>query len=370
MSRPGPQNWLLLGLALLITIIGLVSIWSAQIGLIGADSTNYAKRQLIFMGLGVVAYGVIGLIPLRWILRAAFPIWLFALISLIAVLVIGENNFGATRWIDLGPIDWQPSESAKLALIVCGAAWLPWLVRTFGDIWAAVLLAAIDLPLLVLTLIEPDLGTTLAMASILLAHIVAGPLSLRKVGPLLAAVIIIVPLAGYPMLHDYQRQRIHTFLHPELDAQGSGYQVIQSKIAIGSGGLFGKGLGKGSQNRGGFIPGQHTDFIFTVIGEEGGLVGAIGLLLAYAVLYGYLILLAMTVGNVHSSLIITGVVALLAVQTLVNLAMTIGQAPVTGIPLPFMSYGGSALLHTYMALGAVNAAVRYGGQSAEFARGL
>jgi len=367
-NRAGAQHWLLLLLGVSLALIGVVSIWSAQ--LTSAGGGTAAERQLIFLGIGILAYLLISLVPLRWLLRTIIGGWIFALVALIAVLIFGVENFGSRRWIDLGPLHWQPSEFAKLILILGGAAWLPALSRLFDDRIVTVLIGLIFLPHLMLVLIEPDLGTTLSMAAILLAQIVGGPLSLRKVGPLLLAVFVILPLAGYPMLHDYQRARLTSFLSPEADLQGAGYQVAQSKIAIGSGGITGQGLGQGTQNRLNFIPGQHTDFIFTVIGEEGGFIGALALLLMYGLLFGYLLFLSVTVGDISASLVIIGVITMLGIQTLVNLAMTMGLAPVTGIPLPFMSYGGSSLLHSFMALGLVNAAVKSAHDRDDYAAGL
>ncbi|MEO7995345.1 MAG: FtsW/RodA/SpoVE family cell cycle protein [bacterium] len=368
MSRPQPQNWILLGLAVALSLLGVISIWSAQVGLPGG--MGFVQKQLISLALGLVSYIVFGFIPLRTWMRLAPVVWIISAVALVLVLTIGKTVFGGTRWIDLGPLHWQPSEFAKLALILCGAAWLPALTRMFDDRVTALVFALAMLPLLVLVLVEPDLGTTITMAAIIGVQLVAGPLAIRKVGPMLLAVVLIVPLVGYPLMQDYQRERVLGFLNQEADAQGRGYQVTQSKIAIGSGGMFGKGLAKGTQNRLNFIPGQHTDFIFTVIGEEGGFVGSIALLVLYLLLFGYLIFLSTTVGNVEGSLVILGVVTLLATHTLINLAMTMGAAPVTGIPLPFMSAGGSALLHAFMALGLANSAVRFSHQSADFAPGM
>jgi len=368
MSRTGAHNWLLLLLGVVLGLIGVLSIWSAQLTATGGGTG--AQKQLLFLGMGVVAYIAIGFIPMKWLLKTVAAGWLFSLCALIAVLLFGFENFGARRWIDFGPLHWQPSEFTKLVLIVGGAAWLPALSRLFDDRISAILLGLLFLPHLILVLIEPDLGTTISMAAIIVVQILAGPLSLRKVGPMLLAIFILIPLAGYPLLHDYQRARLTSYMSPESDPQGAGYQVRQSKIAIGSGGFAGQGLAKGTQNRLNFIPGQHTDFIFTVVGEEGGYLGAMGLLLIYTVLFGYLLFLAVTVGEISASLIIVGVMTMLGIHTVVNLAMTIGAAPVTGIPLPFMSYGGSALLHSFMALGLANAAMRSADERDDFAPGL
>lgn len=367
MQTSGVQNWFLLGLGVLLSLVGVVSIWSAQLSQPGADG---ASKQLAFLGLAVATYLILGLIPFRLLLKSAVVGWVFSLVTLALVLVFGVEVYGSKRWFDFGPIHWQPSEFAKLVIILCGAAWLPAFKRLFDDRIAALLYSLLFVPHLVLVLLGPDLGTTLSMTAIILVQLVAGPLSLQKLAPFLLVIFVLVPLAGFPFLQDYQRARITGFLQPDQDLRGRGYQVAQSKIAIGSGGFAGKGWGQGTQNRLNFIPGQHTDFIFTVIGEEGGFLGSLGLLLLYFLLFGTLLFFSVTCGDVSASLVGVGVLTLLGIHALVNVAMTIGAAPVTGIPLPFMSYGGSALLHAFMALGLVNSAGRAGPVQDDFAPGL
>jgi len=385
--------------ALLLVTIGLLTVYSATT-VPGAHEGLWVK-QLMWFGIALVIAYFAAVLHYRVYDSLAIPAYLISLVLLVLVLVVGTSAMGAKRWLDLGPLKFQPSEIAKIATVFLLARRFdnPSLdLRKFRHWFPAVLIALVPFALVAK---EPDLGTSLSFPVILVAMyywagMPAGQLLLGLspvanvalffltgslwwfaalfvallawVRPKLTTLILFVVLNGavayavphmWNHLHDYQKRRIETFLNPGADPYGAGYQIIQSRIAIGSGGLIGKGYLRGTQKGLSFLPMRHTDFIFSVVGEELGLLGALTVVLLYAVivLRGYRV--AAAARNGFASLMAVGLVSALFYHVMVNLLMTIGWAPVTGLPLPLLSYGGTALIVNCVQLGLLqNVALR------------
>ncbi len=320
--------------------------------------SDLALRQLVFLVAGIVVMWVISRIDYRFLCRYSW--WLFGgvLLLLVVTLVLGKVAGGSQRWIEFGPVRIQPSEFAKIALVFALADATVRIRQMVGWGWAGVAGIFIIIPPMALILMQPDLGTALVFIGIWFGLFFIGGISLRTLLAYLVVGALMVPLT-MPFLKDYQRERLLAFLHPESDPRGAGYQVIQSKIAIGHGGLFGQGLFQGSQKALGYLPGKHTDFIFAIAAEELGAVGA-GLILIGLFT---LILTALAVSEVTDDLlgklVAGGLVAMIAFQVIVNVGITLGLLPVTGIPLPFISYGGSALLTNFAAVGVLVSIYRH-----------
>jgi rod shape determining protein RodA len=277
-------------------------------------------------------------------------------LSLVAVKLVGSKVLGARRWINLGHgIHFQPSEWVKLILIVATARYFWGLAGKeldWTDIGKAFALVGIPMALV---LVQPDLGTALTYFPILVVGLFLGGIRLKQVALIMLAIALVGGIAwkSGKRLKPYQQARINAFMNPDSDPKGSGYQIRQSLIAVGSGGIWGKGANKGTQTQGDFLPIPYTDFIFAAFCEEHGFVGAIGVLLLYFLILMRLIQNAQTASDLPGSFIIMGVVAIIVFQIAVNIGMVVGLMPVTGIPLPLLSYGGSSVLFTFLALGIV-----------------
>ena len=281
------------------------------------------------------------------------------LFLLILVLVIGHSGGGSQRWINLGFFRLQPSEPAKLAIVLVMAKYFqddePPKGYRLRDIWVPFALVG---PLVVLTLVQPDLGTAIILGVVFLSMILMSGLRLRSFLCLAGTGLALLPI-GWHFLKSYQRARILTFLDPDRDPLGAGYHVIQSKIAIGSGRLFGKGYLHGTQNRLDFLPAQHTDFIFAVFSEEWGFVGCLVLLLLYVIMIAYCLRLVQRAKDRFGGLLVFGMVAIFFWHVVINVAMVSGIMPVVGVPLPMVSYGGSALASMMFAIGVmINVSMR------------
>ncbi|MDZ7704572.1 MAG: rod shape-determining protein RodA [Trueperaceae bacterium] len=306
-------------------------------------------RQIVFLGVAFVACAGILWLGLQRILPHVYTIYVVAIALLVLTKFFGAEINGARSWLYIGPLPgFQPSELAKMALILALAVSLH--ERPIENVLHYLRPAfLIGLPC-ALVLLEPDLGGVM-----MLAAAGAGILLVRGVPRwhLILCVVIVavaVPTVGWPNLKPHQRERLEIFVNPAADPQGSGYQVIQSRIAIGSGGLTGKGYGQGTQSQLGFIPYRQTDFIYAVIAEEGGFIAAAGLLLLYGLLFWRLVEMLAECPLDRNRLIIAGVLSLLGFQMLVNVGVTLGLAPVTGVTLPLVSYGGTSLVSTLMLL--------------------
>lgn len=314
-----------------------------------AAPTDAFIRQLAFLGAGLLCSALVLWLGSRRLLRYTFHLYVLTVGLLLLTQVMGTTVNGAKSWLYLGPLPgFQPSELAKITLILALAAALherP--IRGPISYLVPTLLIAIPVGLVFL---ESDLGSALVLAMAGVGIVVVRGIPWLHLVILAALFLVTVPTVVWPNLAPHQRERLVSFLNPSADPQGSGYQVIQSTIAVGSGGLVGKGYGQGTQSQLGFIPFQHTDFIFPVLAEEGGFVAASVLLLLYGLLFWRLVAVAAECFHERDQLTIVGVLSLIGFQVLVNIGVTLGLAPVTGITLPLVSYGGTSLISTLLAL--------------------
>jgi rod shape determining protein RodA len=345
-------DWVLLAFVLLICAIGTFEIYSAtrQTKFIG-----FQTKQMYWLTGGLILMFLMSLIDYQALLESVHWLYIGSILSLIAVAVVGKRVLGARRWIGLpGGQHFQPSEWIKLVLILALAKFFSDMAGrevTIRDILKSFLIAGIPMALV---LKQPDLGTALTYLPVLIVALFLGGIKLKHaVAILMLGTVMIYPVWRWG-LKGYQKQRLTSFSEPEADPRGSGYQIQQSLIAVGSGGLTGKGALKGSQTQGAFIPIPYTDFIMAAFAEEHGFVGCLIVLLLYFIVLMRLIQNAQTAPDRAGTLIIMGVVAVLVFHILVNVGMVVGFMPVTGIPLPLMSYGGSSVLFTFLALGIVN----------------
>jgi rod shape determining protein RodA len=348
-------DWVLLGFVLLLSLLSVLEIRSATAM---TKFHGFQQKQMIFLAVGIVLMFAMSLVDYHRLLDISHWAYGIGLLSLIAVKLVGQRVLGARRWINLGGgAHFQPSEWMKLVLIVVAARFF-WVVVVGGrglrwpDIFKA--FALIGIPML-LVLIQPDLGTSLTYAPILVAGLFLGGLSLRQAIILLLGFALIggVVWRSGKILKPYQKARLTAFVDPDTDPRGSGYQIRQSKIAVGSGGLWGKGTNKGTQTQGDFLPIPYTDFIFAAFCEEHGFLGAIGVLLLYFLILVRLIQNAQTAADPPGTFIVMGIAAVMLFQVAINVGMCVGMMPVTGIPLPLMSYGGSSVIFSFLALGIV-----------------
>jgi rod shape determining protein RodA len=341
-------DWVLIGVTALLAAYGLLTLLSATHG--SPDAPAFLRTRVLHLVVGGAALVAAALFDYRRLAGAATVIYVGTLAVLAAVLVVGEARLGAQRWIALGPLGaFQPSELAKLALIVTLARHLD-VTRTLPRMRALFpFFAHVAVPV-VLIIRQPDLGTALVLVAMLAAMLYVGGARVADLGGLAAIGAVAMPFAWH-VLHDYQRRRLLAFLDPLADPLGAGYALIQSKIAIGSGQIVGKGLFAGTQTLLRFIPEQHTDFIFTVIGEELGFLGALALLALYLLWVWRALDIAASAGDRLGALMATGLATMMVFHVVVNIGMTVGLLPVTGIPLPLISYGGSSLLSTLAGTG-------------------
>lgn len=330
-----------------------VTVLILAAGLVTLSSTaqpHELLRQVVFVGAGAVLASGLFWAGWRRISRFIPHLYVLSLVLLLLVQAMGTTVNGARSWLYLGPLPgFQPSEFAKLTLILALAAAMH--ERPLRGLFGYVRPVALLLPPLALVVVEPDLGTALVIAAIGAGMMLVRGIRWRHLAVIVVLLGAAVPTVILPHLDPYQRARLVSFLNPSADPRGSGYQVIQSTIAVGSGGLLGKGYKKGTQAQLGFIPFRQTDFIFPVLAEEGGFVASVTLLLLYGVLFWRLVALANECPKDRDKLVIMGVMSLISFQVLVNVGVTLGLAPVTGITLPLVSYGGSSLISTLLALG-------------------
>lgn len=353
-------DWGLLIAVLLLMVIS-VAVVSSATRQTTSDPLYFAKRQILWAAIGIVV--IVGLLFFDYSLfgRMSNLIYLANLALLAAVMVpgVGHKELGAQRWINLGFMKLQPSELAKIAIIITLANFMRMRERKFESLRDYIAPAAHVIVPMLLVVLQPDLGTTLVFVSITLAVLYIAGAPGWHVGGVIVGGIGLGSLAvylheafGLPIfLKDYQIARLTAFVNPKADPLGTGYQLIQSIIAIGSGGFLGKGLFAGTQNALKFLPITYTDFIFSVIGEELGFVGVVLVLGLYFYVIYRGIRIALTARDMFGTLIATGVTALLTFHVLINIGMALGMAPVTGVPLPLMSYGGTSMLTTCMAIG-------------------
>ncbi|HEY4579616.1 MAG TPA: rod shape-determining protein RodA [Candidatus Acidoferrales bacterium] len=342
------DGWLL-AIVFSICGIGLLEIWSATHT---GPLAGMHWRQLWWILLGVAAMLVVSRLDYHIVLHRAPILYVLGIFGLIAVLAVGHTRFGARRWLPVLGQFLQVSELVKLVIILLLARFYAE-VRTdrlsVGDLLKVGSLTALPLGLI---LMQPDLGSALVLVPAVVVGAYLAGIEWKHAAVLVLAGAMMLPI-GWQFLRPYQKERVTTFLRPEADPRGSGYQILQSKIAVGSGGFWGKGLGRGSQNQLGFVPVRYSDFILAALAEELGFAGVFVTLLLYTALLLRLIQNAQRAKDRAGMFLVMGVAAIVGFHVLVNVAMVIGYMPVTGIPLPLMSYGGSATLFMFLALGLV-----------------
>jgi rod shape determining protein RodA len=353
-------NWALLLVLTAIAAIGWVMLYSIA----GGNIDTWAMPQIKRFGLGMVILFAVAFVPI-WFWRSMSGVsYLVAMILLLIVEFFGTVGMGAQRWIDIGFMRLQPSELMKVTLVMMLAAYYDWLddKKVSRPIWVLIPVVLIVAPT-ILVLMQPNLGTSVMLIVAGAGVMFAAGVSFWYFGVVIAlvggtvAAVIMSEGTPWQLLHDYQYKRIHTFLDPAADPLGAGYNIIQAKIALGSGGWGGKGFMQGTQSRLNFLPEKHTDFIFTTLGEEFGFVGAISLLGLYTLVLIFCIVAAIQNKDRFSQLLIIGVAMNFFLYLAVNLSMVMGMAPVVGVPLPLLSYGGSATLVILLAFGLVQSAI-------------
>jgi rod shape determining protein RodA len=354
-DRPRIQDWdwPLAAIVAAISMLGVLEVYSSTHA---SGMAGMHWKQLMWIGIGLMGMFLISRIDYHTLMDQAPALYLFGLATLLIVLVIGHSRFGARRWVALGGgVNLQVSELMKLIILVVLARFFTD-VRTdrltLRDIVHLAILTGIPVGLI---LIQPDLGTALVLIPVAVAGAFLAGIEWKHSAVGLVIMALMIPI-GWNMRHHlkpYQQQRIETFLHPEQNPRGAGYQILQSEIAVGSGGFWGQGFGKGSQNQLGFVPVRYSDFILAALAEEQGFIGVCVVLLLYLGLILRLVDNAQKAKDRAGMYVVMGVTAILGFHVLVNASMVIGYMPVTGIPLPLLSYGGSATAFVYMALGLV-----------------
>ncbi|MCS5596512.1 MAG: rod shape-determining protein RodA [Pseudomonadota bacterium] len=342
-------NWGLFLLICVVTSIGLLSLYSAA----GGNMSPWAIRQLMrfIFSIGVMLF--IALVDIKWWFRLSYLAFAGGVFLLIVVEVMGHVGMGAQRWINLGFMKLQPSELMKIAVVMALARF--YALKTTEEtrrLWMLIPPLAIILLPVSLVLLQPDLGTSLmiVMAGASVIFLAGVPLWIFVTAGVLT--VLAIPIA-WQFMHSYQKQRVLTFLNPESDPLGAGYHITQSKIALGSGGIEGKGFLQGTQSRLNFLPEKQTDFIFTLWAEEWGLVGGIFLLLVLGAIFVYGLYVALTCRHVYGRLLAMGLIVNFSLYVFINIGMVMGLMPVVGAPLPLVSYGGTSMLSAMIGFGLV-----------------
>jgi len=344
-------DWKLVLLVVVIVAIGIGNIQSASLSYRGGGG-GYALKQMIWLVSGIVILLSICTVDYHLFEDLSYGLYVLVLLLLVAVLLVGKTSMGATRWLDLGLFSLQPSELMKPVIVIVLARYFA--VRTFPEgVGFRDLLPPLLIILLPVLLIarQPDLGTAIIVFIVSASIIAAVGVRPSTVATLLTLALPLLFFGWRYGLRDYQKKRILNFIDPEHDPLGSGYHIIQSKIAIGSGGFFGKGYMQGTQSRLRFLPEQHTDFAFSVFGEEWGFAGCFVLILLYALLILWGLQIARECTDRFGALLAVGCTAILFWHTVINIGMVIGLFPVVGVPLPFFSYGGTSMITSMGAVG-------------------
>ncbi len=343
-------DYRLLLLTVIICLIGLILLYSASYQMSLVSGVSFVVRQMIWAVIGLSALLIIANINYRKLVETSYILYVITLLLLVLVLFLGKVQLGAQRWLQLGSFVFQPSELAKVIIILVLAKYLGERDSRHQQIKKILVSLGIVVVPLILILKQPDLGTAIVFLPILFCMLYVWGTHLKYLLGLAGIGLVCSPFLWH-FLRDYQRQRLLVFLNPNIDPLGAGYTAIQSKIAIGSGGFLGKGWLAGTQNQLNFLPEHHTDFIFSVLGEEWGFLGSIVLILLYLFLINRGLKIAGQTKDVSGKLLAVGVTAMLSFQIIVNIGMSIGLMPITGLTLPLVSYGGSSLLMTMISIG-------------------
>ena len=341
-------SWVLFIPMCVVLLFSVIVLFSAG----GGSWTPFALSQLSKIALGMIIFFIVSFSNIKTWIKSAYSIYAVVLILIILVTFIGDVGMGAQRWLSLGFINIQPSELIKIALVLALARYFAWEnsveLSQFKNYLIPILMMFVPF---VLICAQPDLGTGISLALITLGmfYIVGANKKWFVIGGILA--LLATPVIWYGGMHDYQRNRIITFINPELDAKGSGYQINQAKIAFGSGGIIGKGYLSGTQSQQSFLPEKQTDFIFTMLGEEFGFLGAFMLLMIYTFIVIMLFWAAKTCRNRFGQLICFGFMLNFFIYYFINISMVLGILPTVGVPLPLMSFGGSSLISLLFGFG-------------------
>lgn len=339
--------------ALLLTAVGLVMAYtnSVEAGRSPLEPGTTFTRGLMWAGIAIVASLLATAFDYRWLKTLAWPVYGLQLGLLVLTLAIGDGVGGSARWVSFGPFTFQFSELAKVLMIVVLAHYLAGRERRLDSLPSILGACLLVGPPWVLVMLQPDLGTSLSFAAILAGMLWMSGASLRWLGALAGIAVALVPVAWTYVLRDYQKERLTSFLNPTPDITGAGYQLYQSQIAVGSGGLVGKGLTNGTQAQGDFLPVQTTDFVFSVLAEELGFVGGLVMFTLFVLVLWRILVAGWRSGDPFGMLFASGLASVLVFQLFVNVGMVIGIMPVTGIPLPFVTHGGASLVSIAIGLG-------------------
>jgi rod shape determining protein RodA len=337
-----------------ISLIGVMTIYSSTRPVLNTEQQTFYMRQLYWIVLSLLSFIIVASIDYKWYIRLAYPVYILGIILLIAVLLVGKKGMGAQRWIDLGFLSFQPSEFFKLISIVALSRYLSGMPQGadlgFKELTKIFSIFFIFPALLILK--QPDLGTTVILFFIFLSLVVAAGLKKRIIIISIIISLISLPFVGniiWGGLKGYQKQRIVAFIDPQADPQGIGYHVTQSKVTVGSGGFLGKGYMKGTQGPYRFLPENHTDFIFSIFAEEWGFLGSVFLFLLYLFIIWRGFDTAKNARDREGCFLALGVTFMFSFYFFINIGMTLGMMPVVGVPLPLLSYGGTALLSNFLA---------------------
>ena len=345
-------DWYFCANILALSAIGVLTIYSVTAEKAGTQFPLYLK-QAIWIGVGALAFLAVSRIDYRTLARWSFPLYGFALLLLVVVLFGGKASHGAQRWIAMGPLAFQPAEFVKIPLLLVLAVYYSTQNRR-GWWYRVIVPALITVPGFFLILRQPDLGSSLSFLSIYVTLLLVVGVKSKAFGVVLLSALMLFPFAWSELwgsLHDYQKERILSFVNPDYDPAGRGYQGMQSRIAVGSGQLIGKGFHGGTQTQFKFLPEGHTDFIFAVLAEEWGFLGGVLFISLFLVLLLMGLEIAAKAKDSLGALLAIGLVGMLTFNMVVNVGMTIGLAPIVGIPLPLLSYGGSATIMTMAGVG-------------------
>lgn len=334
---------ILLAATALLILLGLIVLYSSGLKVGSTANQLDTSRQIIYVGVGLFIFWIVSRIDYNVLRNYSNLLYITMVGFLLLVEIFGATRLGATRWISLGFFQFQPSEFAKLALIIVLAKFFSDNYEKSNEIRYVLMSLLYLLPPLVLVLAQPDLGTALVLVMVWLAMALTTKLKMRYFVIMLVVLLISLPVI-YPRLAPYQRQRIATFINPTANPDTTGYNVNQAIIAVGSGGLFGQGLSSGSQSQGNFLPSQHTDFIFAVLSEKLGFLGGLLCIFLYCVIVVRAIWIAKNSADRFGTLLAIGIATMFAFHVVVNISMNIGLLPVTGIPLPFISAGGTSMM--------------------------
>ncbi|MEW6224868.1 MAG: rod shape-determining protein RodA [Chloroflexota bacterium] len=339
--------------AALLGAIGLVMAYtnSVEAGQSVLENGTVFSRALMWSGLAMVVFITVTAFDYRWLKTFRWPLYAANVALLLLTLAIGDGVGGSARWVLIGPFTFQFSELAKILMIAVLAAYLGDRESRLDSLWPILGAGLLMVPPWILVMMQPDLGTSLVLLAILAGMLFMSGASLKWLLTGAAGAIASIPIAWTYVLRDYQKERIASFINPVADTQGSNWQVLQSQIAVGSGGLLGTGLTNGSQGRGEFLPVQESDFVFAVLAQELGFIGALVVFLLFAALIWRILVSAWRSRDPFGTLFGAGVASLILFQVFVNVGMVIGILPVTGIPLPFITHGGASLVSIAIGLG-------------------